>query len=792
MSESSVQKITVSQRSRPLRFGFLLRGWHDSDGLRVGIRLFTSLWGGKYNCFVPVDRDPPGWWKGPESGIEIARGYLGAFEPDFLVTDDPSLVDGLGYDRNRVLLMSDLLGQDPSTPFSHGLGVHELFQWMWRNDFQYKKRNPPKIMLPRAAEKAQEAFVATCFGEFPDKDGKGPDFEKIFSSVFDAADVTLTPEELLRLRVKRVGFPLSMGAARLELRGRGWRFDSLLYLLDPGSTLDLVDFWNLRALGMNPIPVPAPWFDALRPQLAKAVKKAHRPHPLNTNLMLHTTLMHGRSLEEEEVRAHEQRLLADCPDGWLRHRYPRIWSPFGRAQDRALRSEVTASSEATEIVLKGDRIAFRACSLPVEASFSPYRKFDSARVILVRDDLGASGLASVTPRDLKSARQVLGSLPMHSVWFSSEGIVATSKGQDRFLWKLPRGIEVCRTWLAQHGLKFEVTSGGKLMYEAMRRLGGLDNTWMLAREELAKLLKRMAGLPERPGRTYSRSDLLVELEKATKHPVRAYNLLHGLVGHEILDIGVRLQCERCAQHNWYPLDAVRKSLRCHRCLQDFPFPTADPPEDPWSYRTVGPFAVENYIHGGLSVLLSLRLLARTGEWFPSQGITWCPSFTLKRDDENWGEVDALAFLAQEAPYTGSVLPAFVEGKSYGNFSDADRNRMRRIGNYFPGAVLIFATLKSKLSLADNNLIKPLAEAGREPIHDGHWRNPVVVLTGRELFSEMGPPTCWEGLDETGEFAKMHRAESSLQSLADATQQLYLGMEPYSKYFGRWVKNRAQS
>ena len=799
MSEPAVQRVTVSQRSRPLRFAFLLGGWEDSCRLRSAIRLFTSLWGGKYNCLVPVQLDPPSWAQGRPSGIEIAQGYLGAFEPDFLVTDDLGLTEGLGYEKDRVLVMSELAGQHAGTPFSHGIGVDELYRWMWREDFQYEKRDPPEVVLPRAVEVEQEPLVATCFGEFgkfPSQNAGGPDFEGDFRYVFGAQDLNVTADALLRLHIKGVGFPLSVGAHHLET----WQRDPVLFVLDPGSILDLVDFWNLRALGTNPVPVPVPWLDELTPQLAELAKAVHRPHPHNPDYLLSTTVICGRSLEEAEVRAHVERLRAESPPGALPlRRYPRVWDPWSRAHEHARRVDLAASRAVTdEVVLTGDRISFEACPLPLRTSRSPYRKADSARVIRVRSYLDGSSIASVTPSELRSAGSVIAYPSLHPAWFSSEGIVVTANGTNRFFWKVPRGTEVCRSWLAQHGFKLEVTSGGKLMHEAMRRLGGLGNTRILTREKLVTLLNRMAGRPDRPRKTYPWQALVEQsAEPKNKEDRRLAELsIQGLVERHVLEVGATLDCKHCGQDNWYRLDQLGSTLQCDRCLQDFDFPATRPPRNPWRYRTVGPFAVENYIQGGLSVLLSMRLLANTSIRSRGDRVTWCPSFTLRRNDGSWGEVeiDAMAFIEQNEPYTGSVPPVFVEGKSYGKkhrdgiFEERDISNMRRIGERFPGAVLVFATLSSSLKQADVDSIKLLAEGGRQPIADGHWKNAVVVLTGRELFSEFGPPECWEKLDENEAFAKMNSARHSLYGLADATQQLYLGMEPYSDYIGRWIRN----
>ena len=156
----------------------------------------------------------------------------------------------------------------------------------------------------------------------------------------------------------------------------------------------------------------------------------------------------------------------------------------------------------------------------------------------------------------------------------------------------------------------------------------------------------------------------------------------------------------------------------------------------------------------------------------------------------------MGFVAQSEPYMGAVLPVFVEGKSYGGkesiFEEKDSDNMGRIGAHFPGAVLAFVTLRSELTPRDIDLIKPLAEAGRKPRQDDHWQNPVVILTGLELFSESGPPYCWEGVAGAEEVVQSCRLMASLFDLADATQRLHLGMEPYNEYIRRWIENRHQT
>lgn len=797
MRDLPARRITISQRSRPLRFGYLLRGFDDRRGLRAGIRLFTSLWGGRYNCFIPMYRRRPRWWRGPQSGPEITRGYLDAFEPDFLVADDSELAQSLDYEKNRVLVTSELIRQDHLAPFSHGIGVHELFAWMWKKDLQYVKRTPLRIVVPRPGERGLGALVAACFGEYPGREDKRPDFEGEFKRVFDAKDLRVGAEQFVRLNAGAVGYPLDAGCAHLDVPGPGGPMGPLVFFIDPGSTRDLVDYWNLRAYGMDPAVVPFPWFDELKDHVRTLVQAAHRPHPMNPDVVLWTTALSGQSHDPRELEALLASLEADAPGSIRADRYPRIWAKAPRFVYQPRRGSIVASRGRTEVTLRDDYVSFRGCDLPVMTSQFPHVKADSVRVVHVRDWTGLSGAVAAFPPDLKSAGTVVGSYPMHEVWFSSEGIVTTCRGAElAFHWKLPKSREVCRAWLEQHGFTFRVTSAGKLLDEAIRRLGGLHGAWLLARKKLIDLLNSMAGRPDHPVKTCTGSELVESIKESTGDRDQASYILRRLIRARVLELGAEIQCPHCDQSNWYRLEALNPSLPCQRCLQEFSFPSDQPPPNPWRYRTIGPFAVENYIMGGIPVLLSMTVLAGGGHSSSLAGITWCPSFKLQRKDLDWGEIDALVFIEREDSRTGSGLPVFVEAKSYGKkdgiFKTEDIDRMRKIGKHFPGSVLVFATLYPKLTQTDKDLIRPLAERGRNPMEGDHWRNPVVILTGQELFSESGPPYCWDSIPEAVDVRRRFQSTGSLLDLADATQQLHLDMEPYGEYIGRWIRNRHQT
>ena len=142
------------------------------------------------------------------------------------------------------------------------------------------------------------------------------------------------------------------------------------------------------------------------------------------------------------------------------------------------------------------------------------------------------------------------------------------------------------------------------------------------------------------------------------------------------------------------------------------------------------------------------------------------------------------------------MTVFVEAKAHGEedgiFKREDVDRMQKAARRFPGSVLVFATLNSQLTSSDKDLIRPFAEQGRAPLRGDDWTNPVVVLTGHELFSESGPPYCWDDIPGAAEVRRRFRSTGDLSDLADATQQLHLDMEPYGEYIGRWIEKQYQS
>jgi hypothetical protein len=123
-----------------------------------------------------------------------------------------------------------------------------------------------------------------------------------------------------------------------------------------------------------------------------------------------------------------------------------------------------------------------------------------------------------------------------------------------------------------------------------------------------------------------------------------------------------------------------------------------------------------------------------------------------------------------------------------HFRQVDVRRMMAVAKDFPGAILIFATLRKELTGNEKKLLRALVNRGRK-----YWKaerpyNPVLILTGTELFADFRPEYSWkEGSASHSAMAQKMQGHMSILGLCDATQQLYLDMKPWHE----WLRERRE-
>jgi len=217
--------------------------------------------------------------------------------------------------------------------------------------------------------------------------------------------------------------------------------------------------------------------------------------------------------------------------------------------------------------------------------------------------------------------------------------------------------------------------------------------------------------------------------------------------------------------------ALDYQLDCPTCVSTFKLPTHNPREIKWSYKSLGPFSLPKQGFGAYSVLLTVHFLSSRHH----PATTPVFSFHAERKGKEI-EADFMMFYRSSTFWERETEILFGECKSFNDFQAKDIQRMAVIAEDNPGAIIVLATLASEFSTKEKRLLTPFVRACRKYGGIDRPKNPVLLLTGTELFSVHGPPQCWKdagGAMKT--FADSGFPSHSLIQLCDATQQLHLGM-----------------
>jgi hypothetical protein len=156
------------------------------------------------------------------------------------------------------------------------------------------------------------------------------------------------------------------------------------------------------------------------------------------------------------------------------------------------------------------------------------------------------------------------------------------------------------------------------------------------------------------------------------------------------------------------------------------------------------------------------------------------SFRVEKDGKPL-EADFMIFYRGAVSWERETETIFGECKTFNKFTNDDVGRMRTIAQNFPGAVLVFATLSREFSAADRALLTPFVKRCRKYGGLDRPKNPVLLLTGIELFSAIGPPRCWvRAGGKAKQFGETRGTPATLLDLCNATQQLHLGLPPWGQ------------
>jgi hypothetical protein len=791
MSLRDGTRLTLERVLRPVRIGYRVDP-RSPEQIRCAVETATMHWGGILHALIPVLRSRPRWWDPGRqvlpwvqsaSAVDIARSYEEAFDCDFVVD---ARADDDDHDY-RTVSLKQLRAASRWAATEAGLSVLPIYARLWRDEFRFESRRRVHVVVPQPQSDELGLFVDVCFGRFF---SERADIEETYRKTFDAAELIISPETLLD------GFPVTAGerllgplevgqygvsVARFGPRGDPVR-DGTVVVVDPNDAVDLFDLWNVRASGAQVVAIPTTWAEALAKPLAERLVQGLPPGSGRR-----VEIYAGRRGTSEAAQALIDALSEKHLSVWRAP--PLVASPFPGHLNAALAEadrdevDVVASRGLVEIPLLVPRIPDGGFT-GVDACINTLTMRAWA---LPRD----GSVAAFIPSRLGTVSALLGPTAPAHVRASKRGLeFSASFRNEKVTIRQPSGRQVIAAILRLEGFDAQASDAGIVAERLIAQMGSLAGTSLLRHRELLKLLNKAAvsGVEMEPNR--DDADLRVRVSFIKRGQLmgalgRVFgsrhvdSVLKQLVERNVLRVGLTLRCDACGYMNWLELDAVRRSLRCERCLTDYHFPEASPPDiGSWAYRPTGACSVENYARGSYTVAQVLRVLEPIAE-----PMVWCTGTQL----EKALEVDLAAVRKRREDLPRLI---FGEAKTLGPFKATDFHRASRIIRRFKDSTFVFATLRDGLSRDEQRAIRALARPRARRASNLPYHPRFLVLTALELSSVGRLPECWrEAGGRTAELAAAseHYVRDEVDVWADITMQLHLGLGPHTDWWNREMK-----
>jgi len=661
-----------------------------------------------------------------------------------------------------------------------GVSLFETLNDIYEEEFKFKRVEPQIIVFPRISRR-NTLFLEAFFGALP-KDVSDV-INKNFGSKLQIQAPRVSIKEFYRFLAQDQLFLRRISRWKIKaLRHRAWRGNiDCIFLLDATNTLDVIDYWNLMAIGWNIVPIPVQVIaeEGLRKIAETFIEENHFAYGYGNKVYNQTTILVSWGVSEQTLSQFTKSLNLTPAEGKHNYKYsvqrwrPRVWDGHVRELDGAECCNLTVESRNDSVgnMLDG-HIAVPTIDPPMQLL-----DFFSGRPRFANEiSFGSCGrhqtdFAEVLPNGGLELIREIGAIGLNEWRISAKGVVYFSPwANGRIAMKVPSAEAVFISWLKLHGWDASLSSSGRIAKQMLEQVGGTWGSSILASPGLIEYLSddMAEGKSELKDAVWGRIQKIVNTERLPADPA---SFLQRLTDQNIIRLGLEIQCPVCQRRSWHSLFALDYTIRCEKCLHDFAIPTHAPDDLKWAYRSQGPFSLKRDAKGAYAVLLTLRFFSE----ILNGATTPIMSFESKKDGKTL-EVDLGLFYRQTSFEGGERELIFAECKTYNRFDEKDVRRMNLVADSFPGSIIVFSTLNENLTGPEIRLIKRITNKGQRHLRDDRLCNPVLVLTGTELFAKHDLRGAWKQRGgRHQDLAGRGLFRTDLLPLCALTQQLYLGM-----------------
>jgi len=739
--------IGVNQTVSPIKFCFLIEPNSESKFERA-VKIAFSYWGGIYSPILPLYSVLPDEFKNEYTigydALNYYKNTIDNFDPDIILYDnslDVEFIKTLIGDRT-LLRIEDFLLDTEKGEIRYGISILELISNTIESEFKFVRNDNLKLSLPNTQNSG--LFLKSFIGCFIDSFQTEISNQLKSSSFFEQPEISFDniADHFPNQNIDTLNINMEEIKVYPE---RHWYKGEGIYFLNEERLNDIINYWNLRALGWSVIPIPLSQIDNryfsgfIDRYCDFEVNKSENLSIIS--FLISTTTTEGQKqkidLKFQEVRKKLGDKLNFGFQGW----FPRFWEADRSVleADKVLCGKTQINSTYSQVEVQENYVKFKTDNLPFKLK-NNYNLKTSHKVNLsfsyFDEYLNDAGL--IYGIETIDWVRLTHSYGLDKWRLSKTGLsYYVRRDNDEIHFFIPKAKDFFKVFFAKSGNQLEETSNGRLANEVLKNIGGIRGSYFLQNKSSLKILDLIEN-----GKTVFYPTLLGEVKKslnANSNPFRnlsskkdeqANSYIKRIIENKIIEFGSILQCDVCFQHAFYLPSELKETMTCSICRNNFSLPMHHPTEIKWAYRGIGPFSKNNKVGGIITVFLTLKLFNE--EFADTSGnMSALIGFELLKNKQK-KEVD-LAVMLQEK-YKDNVPPdlVFCECKTYKNFTSDDADRMIELGTEFPNSILTFATLNDDLT--ENEKIEILRVVNNFRTGYGHRpTNPVLILTAKELL-----------------------------------------------------------
>jgi hypothetical protein len=757
---------SVRIRYRPIRIGWCVEDGNINE-FQQAARLSYTLAGGKFNPIIPL-------------GSTAADALVQHFRVDVLfpieTTDaslrfvasfphltppifQPKIFDNhMGKMQPNYLDVSHWLdeiarnlGIPPGDPERDGTGAPEF--------------NPFGLVHWKPEDPLADVLLST-FGAYAPPMGIGRDYarfiiDNIRPSIYNAEPTEPIPSYLLRQTTPSV-------ISALHLKWDRVPADPAVgfYAGRANNFVDLVNYWNMRAAGLNVL-----FLDPSHLSRLELLRDDHIGFIMQRDIGEEFPRTVSVWSREQELAGQLGIHLSALPyftvvDG-VSPIGPAVRPPLHYFQNRSVVASVSESSFGPAMTIQ----------LP-DKPFDLYEEFSQQHLVVSMD----------SPLDRTDEQYTLWTpyIPALNPWYGrklithsrsfrveSDGLGVISSITDESLELSLIERQALAEKLFEHvGIKAEPSVPGRIASRLITQLGGLQGCRVLKIAGVRKLIKEYGPLKEfdrtvatgiigdRDGtgkvNFSAYEDLYIDSLSDRRSKLKPEDAFLYLLDKGVFRVGLTLTCSVCELEFWATIDDVEEMMTCDVCGSRFDI-KRQLKDKRWMYRRSGLFGKENNQEGSIPVALTLQQLSANLRTSHS-GSLFLTNLSLRSLTAHIEPCETDLFVAVQAHDAIQIVVGECKDVG-GGISADDARKMAAVADAFPLETFDPYILFSKTSPFTAEDIENCSLAQPE-----HSRSRVIMLTGRELEHD-------RLYEEAAE--QFHiRAPGTLENMAEVTHHAY--------------------